>query len=88
MKRDKARFARLILAEAGIKIYQKNVKSVDIHHMRVVEHSHGDYISHRDIVIIKMVDGTTYEVLQETVDHDGNYSETSGKMVTKEVRQA
>ena len=85
------KMAKSILADAGIKVYQKDIKKVDVHHVSVVEHKVGeglapDYFSHRDIVLVEMKDGKRYEVLRETVDEDGNFSTESAKFVTKEVR--
>lgn len=86
------KMAKSILADAGIKVYQKDIKKVDIHHVGVVEHEVGeglkpDYFSHRDIILVEMQDGKRYEILRETVDENGDFSTMSAKMVTKEVKE-
>ena len=86
------KMAKSILADAGIKVYQKDIEKVDIHHVGVVEHKVGeglepDYFSHRDIILVEMADGKRYEILRETVDAEGNFSTMSAKMITKEVRE-
>ena len=85
------KIAKSILADAGIKVYQKDIERVDIHHVGVVEHEVGeghkpDHFSHRDIILVEMQSGKRYEILRETVDAEGNFSTNSAKMITREVR--
>ena len=79
------KMAKLILADEGIKIFQKDIKRVDIKNVTVIEHD-SDPFPHRQIVIVQMNDGTRYDILRETVDKDGHFSTLSAKMVTREVR--
>lgn len=79
------KMAKLILADEGINVFQKDIKRVDIKNVTVVEHD-SDPFPHRQILIVLMNDGTRYDILRETVDKDGNFSTLSAKMVTREVR--
>lgn len=86
------RIAKSILAEQGIKVFQKDIKNVAVHPMTVIRHEVGkdlepDHFSHRDIILVEMNDGTRYEILRETVDNDGNFSINSARFVTREVRK-
>lgn len=85
------RMAKNLLAEQGIKIFIKDIKTVEIHPVTVVSHNVGeglapDRFSHRDIVVVLMKDGTGYQILRETVDKDGNFSTNSARFITREVR--
>lgn len=71
---------------------KKDIKGCEIHRMVNIKHSNGedvepDIMSHREIINIKMQDGTRYEVLRETVDHDGNFSTVSAKWAVKDIRE-
>lgn len=79
------KMAKSILAGEGIKVFQKDIKRVDIKNVTVIDHD-GDRFPHRQIVMVEMNDGTRYDILRETVDKDGNFSTMSAKMVTREVR--
>ena len=86
------KMAKNILADAGIKVYQKDIKKVNIHHVGVVEHEVGeglkpDYFSHRDIILVEMQDGKRYEILRETVDENGNFSTDSAKFVVRDLKE-
>ena len=79
------KMAKLILADEGIKVFQKDIKRVEIKNVTVIDHD-GDRVPHRQIVMVEMNNGTRYDILRETVDSDGNFSTMSAKMVTREVR--
>lgn len=76
------RKAKVVLENGGVKVFQKDMDEVIVHKLQV-----RDYIPHREIVYVRMKDGTTYEALQETVDQEGNFSLGSAKYITKEVRK-
>lgn len=85
------RMAKSLLAEQGIKVFIKDIKTVEIHPVTVVNHNVGeglapDRFSHRDVIAVIMQDGTGYQILRETVDKDGNFSTNSARFVTKEVK--
>lgn len=79
------KMAKLILTDEGIKVFQKDIKKVDIKNVTVIDHD-GDRFPHRQIVMVEMNDGTRYDIFRETVDKNGNFSTMSAKMVTREVR--
>lgn len=83
MKKIEAkRLAKKAFADGGIHINQKDMKDVIIHNMMVE-----DYFPHRRIFRVEMNDGRSYEMLQETVDKDNNFSMGSAKYITREVRE-
>lgn len=87
------KMAKSILADEGIKVFQKDIKDVKIHPVTVIDHKVGeglenDRFAHREIILVEMNDGKRYEILRETVDKEGKFSTNSAKFVTKEVREA
>ena len=86
------KMAKSILADEGIKVFQKDIKTVTIHPVTVIDHTVGegltDRFAHREIILVEMKDGKKYEILRETVDKEGNFSTNSAKFTTKEVREA
>ena len=89
--RNEKKFAKLILADAGIKVYQKDVKSVILHKMATQEHKAGegldpDYMHHRELIKVTMNDGNEYEILRETVDKEGNFSTNSAYWMIKDIK--
>lgn len=85
-------YAKRKLKEVGIKVFQKDIESVDIHKMSYIAHDCGeglepDVVPHRLITFVKMKDGTSYEILEETVDKAGNFSTDSAVFKVKEVRK-
>lgn len=91
-KTEQKSFAKAVLKRGGINVFKKDIKSCEIHYMANVKHKTGDgleddVMSHREIINIEMNDGTGYEVLRETVDHDGNFSTVSAKWIVKDIRK-
>lgn len=86
------KMAKSILADEGIKVFQKDIKKVTIHPVTVIDHTVGegltDRFAHREIILVEMKDGKKYEILRETVDKEGKFSTNSAKFTTKEVREA
>ena len=85
------KLAKSLLAAEGIKVFQKDIKNITVHHLNTVEHEVGegiapDYFSHREVILVEMNDGKMYEILRETVDKDGEFSINSAKFATREVR--
>lgn len=94
MKNNDKRVAKRLLEEAGIKVFQKDIKSVVFENKKVVRHELAggtlapDYYPHKQVVTVGMEDGTSYILDRETVDKDGNYSEGSALWATKSVKTA
>lgn len=86
------KMAKSILADEGIKVFQKDIKKVTIHPVTVINHTVGegltDRFAHREIILVEMKDGKRYEILRETVDKDGNFSSDSARFITREVKEA
>lgn len=82
MSKENKRIAKAAFNDAGMKVYQKDMKEVIIHNMMVE-----DYFPHRRIFRVEMNDGRSYEMLQETVDKDNNFSMGSARYITREVRE-
>ncbi len=83
MKKIEAkRLAKKAFADGGIHINQKDMKDVIIHQMNVV-----DYVPHRRLYSVELVNGKKLEALQETVDKDGDFSIHSARYITREVRE-
>ena len=78
---ENKKLAKQALKEYGIKANMKDMKTVTVNKLNIV-----DYFDHRRIYRVVMHDGTVYEVLQETVDKDNNFSMGSAKYITREVR--
>lgn len=85
-KREKIRIAKVILADGGIKIWQKYIQDVKINNIYMTSNDGGTF-PHRVIYRIIMKDGIMYEATQETVDEDGKFSRGSSKFITKEIRK-
>lgn len=83
-----------MMKEGGVEVLCKDIKKATLHEVTVVEHELAggtlppDYFNHRELVKVEMNDGSSFEILRETVDADGNFSTVSAKMVTKEVGKA
>lgn len=84
MKIDDIRMAKRVLEDGGVKVFQKNIKSVIIHKFNM-ESPDGEIFPHRQIYMIEMKDGKVYEALRETVDKDGNFSLASARFKTQSV---
>lgn len=78
---ENKKLAKQALKEYGIKANMKDMKTVIVNKLNII-----DYFDHRRIYRIEMIDGTIYEILQETVDKDNNFSMGSAKYITREVR--
>ena len=84
-------FGKTVLANSGIKVFQKDIKKVELLNVTTHTSDCGEGLapdSHpsRQIVLVERLDGKVYEVLRETVDEDGNYSTASMRWENREVR--
>jgi hypothetical protein len=83
MKKSEAKkLAKYALKDYGIKAYMKDMANVTINELNIK-----DYFAHRRIYRIEMINGTVYEVLQETVDGNNKFSMGSAKYKTCKVRE-
>lgn len=82
MKREDMKMAKKALADAGIKVFQKDMKDVTIHKLNI-----SDYVAHRRIYRVEMLNGKVYEAIQETVDADDHFSLDSARYITREARE-
>lgn len=85
MKFENKRIAKNLLAAEGITVLIKDMKSAGFQCLLYVPHK-GDYdFCHRELILVEMKNGTTYQILRETVDKNGNFSDRSAKFETREI---
>lgn len=70
------------LTEKSINVLVKDMKKIERYDMPPFKEIH-----HRIIFKVYMKDGTTYEILRESVDKNGDFSIDSAKFITREVRK-
>lgn len=85
-KIEDKRIAKIVLANGGVKVFQKDIKNVIVHHINM-ESEDGEIFPHRIIYRVEMNNGVIYEAIQETVDNNGNFSLGSAKFITREIRE-
>ena len=84
---DRIRIAKRLLAEKGIKVFQKDVKKVEKHGFPIPSDD-GELFEHREIWLVVMKSGKRYEILRETVDENGKFSTGSAKYVVQGIRES
>lgn len=84
---DRIRIAKRLLAEKGIKVFQKDIKKVEKHGFPIPSDD-GELFDHREIWLVVMKSGKRYEILRETVDENGKFSTGSAKYVVQDVRES
>ena len=84
---DRIRIAKMLLAEKGIKVFQKDNKKVEKHGFPIPSDD-GELFDHREIWLVEMKSGKRYENLRETVDENGKFSTGSAKYVVQGVRES
>lgn len=84
---DRIRIAKMLLAEKGIKVFQKDIKKVEKHGFPIPSDD-GELFDHREIWLVVMKSGKRYEILRETVDENGKFSTGSAKYVVQDVRES
>ena len=84
---DRIRIAKMLLAEKGIKAFQKDIKKVEKHGFPIPSDD-GELFDHREIWLVEMKSGKRYEILRETVDENGKFSTGSAKLVVQSVRES
>ena len=84
---DRIRIAKMLLAEKGIKVFQKDIKKVEKHGFPIPSDD-GELFDHREIWLVEMKSGKRYEILRETVDENGKFSTGSAKLVVQGVRES
>ena len=84
---DRIRIAKRLLAEKGIKVFQKDIKKVEKHGFPIPSDD-GELFDHREIWLVEMKSGKRYEILRETVDENGKFSTGSAKYVVQGVRES
>lgn len=84
---DRIRIAKRLLAEKGIKVFQKDIKKVEKHGFPIPSDD-GELFDHREIWLVVMKSGKRYEILRETVDENGKFSTGSAKYVVQGVRES
>lgn len=85
MNIDDIRMAKVVLEDGGVKVYQKDIQDVKVHHFNMRSED-GEMFPHRVIYRIEMNDGKVYEAVKETIDKNGNFSLGSGLYATTEIR--
>lgn len=88
MTNEYKRLVRLYLADEGVKIFQKDIKNIEVNPLDIVRHREGifeGYFYHKDLYRVEMRDGTVYEFTRETVDENGNYSTNSAYFATRKL---
>lgn len=86
MEKGDKRTAKDILADAGIKVYQKDIKDVKVHKFNL-KSPDGEIFPHRYLYRIELNDGRIFNAYRETVDRDGNFNLASAKFMTKDVHE-
>ena len=84
---DRIRIAKMLLAEKGIKVFQKDIKKVEKHGFPIPSDD-GELFDHREIWLVEMKSGKRYEILRETVDENGKFSTGSAKYIVQGVRES
>ena len=84
---DRIRIAKMLLAEKGIKVFQKDIEKVEKHGFPIPSDD-GELFDHREIWLVEMKSGKRYEILRETVDENGKFSTGSAKYVVQDVRES
>ena len=59
---DRIRIAKMLLAEKGIKVFQKDIKKVEKHGFPIPSDD-GELFDHREIWLVVMKSGKRYEIL-------------------------
>lgn len=84
---DRIRIAKRLLAEKGIKVFQKDIKKVEKHGFPIPSDD-GELFDHREIWLVEMKSGKSYEILRETVDENGKFSTGSAKYVVQGIKES
>lgn len=84
---EKKRLAKNALKDAGIRAYIKDMTRVELHQQDVRSLDGGHFFPHRRLYYVELSSGLKFEIRQETVDKEGNYSRGSALYKTVEVRE-